>query len=72
MILRLVTAFVGFISSITFIIGIVYYHCDYEFNDYLNMYISDYTILFMYVCAVVFACGGILFLKSAYNFTKNK
>lgn len=69
-ILRLATACVGIISSLTFIVGIIYYYCDYDFNNTLNMYISEYTIVFMYVCAVLFGACGVLFFLSAYKIYK--
>ncbi len=70
--LRLFTAIVGFISSITMMVGIIYYHLNAEFSDMLDMHISRYTIVIMYLFAAFFLICGILALLSFKNFCKNK
>jgi uncharacterized membrane protein len=68
-IVRLVLGIFTLIASISILAAIIYFFQDYELNVTLNTIIDDYTILFMFLCLVIFSTISI-FLFTLYF--KNK
>lgn len=72
MILRLSTAIVGVVCSVIMMIGIIYYHLNSEISDMLDMHISRYTIVIMYLFAALFLIGGIISFLSFLKIYRNR
>jgi uncharacterized membrane protein len=64
-IVRLVLGIFTMIAAISILAAIIYFFQDYELNVTLNTIIDDYTILFMFLCLVIFSTISI-FLFTLY------
>jgi uncharacterized membrane protein len=62
-IVRLVLGVFTLIASISILAAIIYFFQDYELNVTLNTIIDDYTILFMFLCLIIFSTISIFLFK---------
>ena len=62
-IVRLVLGIFTMIAAISILAAIIYFFQDYELNVTLNTIIDDYTILFMFLCLVIFSTVSIFLFK---------
>ena len=62
-IVRLVLGIFTMVAAISILAAIIYFFQDYELNITLNTIIDDYTILFMFLCLVIFSTVSIFLFK---------
>lgn len=62
-IVRLVLGIFTMVAAISILAAIIYFFQDYELNLTLNTIIDDYTIVFMFLCLIVFITISIFLFK---------